>query len=184
MAAAANPAVFFDRDGTLIDDVGYPRDPAGVRLVDGAAEALAALRQAGFRLVVVSNQSGIGRGLVTEDEARSVHERFVSEFERHGVRLDDVRYCPHAPEAGCDCRKPAPGLLLAAADDLGLDLDASFMVGDKSSDVEAGHRAGCRTILLAPDGRAADRGPSTGADHVAHGWADVVGFVLGSRVRA
>ncbi|MDQ1374440.1 MAG: D-glycero-D-manno-heptose 1,7-bisphosphate phosphatase, partial [Actinomycetota bacterium] len=74
--------------------------------------------------------------------------------------------------------------LLAAADDLGLDLDASFMVGDKSSDVEAGHRAGCRTILLAPDGRAADGGPSTGADHVAHGWADVVGFVLDSRVRA
>ena len=102
MAAGADPAMFFDRDGTLIDDVGYPRDPARVRLVDGAAEALTRLRQAGFRLVVVSNQSGVGRGLVTEDEARSVHERFVSEIERHGVRLADVRYCPHAPEAGCD----------------------------------------------------------------------------------
>ena len=184
MAVGADPAVFLDRDGTLIDDVGYPRDPARVRLVDGAAEALARLRQAGFRLVVVSNQSGIGRGLITEDEARSVHERFVSELERRGVRLDGVRYCPHAPEAGCDCRKPAPGLLLAAADDLGLDLDASFMVGDKSSDVEAGHRAGCQTILFTPDGRAADGGASAGADHIARGWADAVGFVLGSRMRA
>jgi D-glycero-D-manno-heptose 1,7-bisphosphate phosphatase len=184
MAAGADPAVFFDRDGTLIDDVGYPRDPARVRLVDGAAEALARLREAGFRLVVVSNQSGIGRGLVTENEAQSVHERFVSELERHGVRLDGARYCPHAPGAGCDCRKPAPGLLLAAADDLGLDLAASFMVGDKSSDVEAGRRAGCRTILLAPDGRAADGGPTTGADHLAAGWTDVLGFVLGSGMRA
>ena len=184
MAAGADPAVFLDRDGTLIDDVGYPRDPARVRLVEGAAEALAQLREAGFRLVVVSNQSGIGRGLISEDEARSVHERFVAELERRGARLDGVRYCPHAPEAACDCRKPAPGMLLAAADELGLDLDASFMVGDKSSDVEAGHRAGARTILLAPDGRAADGGASAGADHIARGWADAVGFVLGSRMRA
>src|SRR2546423_10144261 len=150
MAAGTHPAVFLDRDGTLIDDVGYPRDPAGVRLVDGAAEALVALRQAGFRLVVVSNQSGIGRGLVTEDEARSVHERFVSELEHRGVRLDGVRYCPHAPEAGCDCRKPAPGLLLTAAVDLGLDLDASFMVGAKGPDVEPAPRAGSPTVLLYP----------------------------------
>jgi len=184
MAARGEPAVFFDRDGTLIDDVGYPRDPAHVRLVDGAVEALMRLRRAGFRLVVVSNQSGVGRSLVTEDEARRVHERFTAEFGRRGVYLDDVRYCPHAPDAGCDCRKPAPGLVLAAAADLGIDLAASFMIGDKASDVEAGRRAGCSTVLLAPHGRATDGGPVDGADHVARDWPEVLGFVLGSAAPA
>jgi D-glycero-D-manno-heptose 1,7-bisphosphate phosphatase len=184
MAAGGEAAIFFDRDGTLIEDVGYPRDPARVRLLDGAAEALAQLGRAGFRLVVVSNQSGIGRGLITAEEARTVHERFVAELEHRGVHLDGARYCPHAPDAGCECRKPAPGLLLAAADELGLDLEASFMIGDKAADVEAGRRAGCRTILLAPDGSASDGGSPDGADHLARSWTDALGFVLGSGTRA
>ena len=178
------PAVFLDRDGTLMEDVGYPRDPADVRLLDGAAEALAQLGRAGFRLVVVSNQSGIGRGLITAEEARTVHERFVAELEHRGVHLDGARYCPHAPDAGCECRKPAPGLLLAAADELGLDLEASFMIGDKAADVEAGRRAGCRTILLAPDGSASDGGSPAHADHVARTWPDALGFVLRSGAHA
>ena len=178
------PAVFLDRDGTLMEDVGYPRDPADVRLLDGAAEALVSLREAGFRLVVVSNQAGIGRGLITPEEARRVHERLVAELERRGARLDDARYCPHAPDAGCDCRKPAPGMLLAAAEDLGLDLGASFMVGDKAIDVEAGRRAGCRTILFAPDGRPSDGGSPAHADHVARTWPDALGFVLRSGAHA
>jgi len=106
MAAGTHPAVFLDRDGTLIDDVGYPGDPAGVRLVEGAAEALVALRQAGFRLVVVSNQSGIGRGLVTEDEARSVHERFVSELEHRGVQSCTTTGKPWILPAGSGSRHP------------------------------------------------------------------------------
>jgi D-glycero-D-manno-heptose 1,7-bisphosphate phosphatase len=141
------PAVFLDRDGTLIEDVGYPRDPEAVRLLEGAPEALAALRRAGFALVVVSNQSGIGRGLVSQEEADAVHARFVAELRARGVELDDVRYCPHAPEDACACRKPAAGLLLDSARELGLDLDRSFMVGDKPTDVEAGRTAGCRTVL-------------------------------------
>jgi D-glycero-D-manno-heptose 1,7-bisphosphate phosphatase len=142
------PAVFLDRDGTLVEDVGYPRDPEAVRLLEGAPEALVALRRAGFALVVVSNQSGIGRGLVTEEEAEAVHERFVRELRAHGVELDDVRYCPHAPEDACTCRKPEAGLLRESARELGLDLDRSFMVGDKPSDVAAGRAAGCRTVLF------------------------------------
>ena len=148
MRNGLRPAVFLDRDGTLVEDVGYPRDPEAVRLLDGAPEALAALRRAGFALVVVSNQSGIGRGLVTEEEAEAVHERFVRELRAHGVELDDARYCPHAPEDACACRKPEAGLLRDSARELGLDLERSFMVGDKPSDVEAGRAAGCRTVLF------------------------------------
>ena len=151
---AGRPAVFLDRDGTLIEDVGYPRDPETVRLLEGAVEALAALRRAGYALVVVSNQSGIGRGIVKQEQAEAVHERFVEELRAHGVELDDVRYCPHTPEDACDCRKPAAGLLLASADELGIDLARSFMVGDNPTDVDAGRAAGCRTVLLGGEGAA------------------------------
>ncbi|HVE69582.1 MAG TPA: HAD family hydrolase [Solirubrobacteraceae bacterium] len=175
MTGRGDPAVLLDRDGTIIEDVGYPRDPEDVRLIDGAADGLARLRESGFRLVVASNQSGIGRGLITAAEARAVHERVVAERERHGVALDGARSCPHAPDAGCECRKPKPGLLLAAADELGLDLGASFMLGDRLSDVEAGRRAGCRTVLLATD-------PPAGAqaDHVAARWFEALDFILRS----
>jgi D-glycero-D-manno-heptose 1,7-bisphosphate phosphatase len=174
MTAESRRAVFLDRDGTLIEDVGYPRDPEAVRLVDGAADALEALRRAGFALVVVSNQSGIGRGLISRAEADAVHRRFVGELSALGVEPDDVRYCPHAPDEGCMCRKPQAGLLLDSARELELDLGRSFMVGDKPIDVEAGRRAGCRTIVLGG-------GDGDGADYVAAGWPDAVEYVLGRR---
>lgn len=142
-------AVFLDRDGTLIDDIGYISDPEDVRLVPGAADALRGLRDAGFRLVVVSNQSGLGRGLITQEQADAVHRRFVEELERAGARIDGAFYCPHAPEDGCACRKPLPGLLLDAARGLGLDLGRSFMVGNSDVDRAAGEAAGARAILLA-----------------------------------
>jgi D-glycero-D-manno-heptose 1,7-bisphosphate phosphatase len=173
MMALGARAVFLDRDGTLIEDLGYPREPDRVRLLAGVAEGLLGLRRAGFRLVLVGNQSGIGRGIITEDEARSVHERFVDVLARKGIPLDDVKYCPHAPWDNCVCRKPAPGLLLAAADELGLELGDSFMIGDKPSDVEAGRRAGSRTVLFAPGGAVDDR-----ANHVARDWGDAVDFIL------
>jgi len=170
--SARRRAVFLDRDGTLIEDTGYPDDADAVRLVDGAVEALAAFRRAGFALVVVSNQSGIGRGLVTEAQADAVHRRFLDELRAHRVELDDVRYCPHAPEAACDCRKPEAGLLLASARDLQLDVGRSFMVGDSPVDVGAGRAAGCRTVLLGgPDHTA-------GADYVAASWNDAVHHIL------
>jgi D-glycero-D-manno-heptose 1,7-bisphosphate phosphatase len=156
----------------VIEDPGYLGDPSGVALLPGAADGLAALRDRGFRLVVVSNQSGIGRGLITREQAAAVHDRFVAELLRLGVRLDDVRYCPHAPDEGCRCRKPLPGLLLDAAGDLGIDLGRSFMIGDKAVDVAAGRAAGCATILLG-DGPPEECTP----DHVAHDWADIVRFI-------
>jgi histidinol-phosphate phosphatase family protein len=146
VSGATVRAVFLDRDGTVIEDVGYPRDPEQVRFLPGALAGLAALRAAGWLLVVISNQSGIGRGLITPEEAEAVHARFECELGDAGISLAGARYCPHAPAEHCSCRKPSPEMILDAASSLGIDLAASYMVGDKESDVEAGRRAGTRTI--------------------------------------
>jgi len=156
MSEAPRRALFVDRDGTLIADVGYPRDPARVEPLPGAIDALHALG-ARFALVIVSNQSGLGRGLITDAEARAVHDRVIDVFARAGIGFAGAYYCPHAPGAGCPCRKPAPGLLLDAARELGLDLARSVMIGDKASDVAAGRAAGCGyTIRFGPDVDGAD----------------------------
>lgn len=147
----SSKAVFVDRDGTLIVDVGYPRDPELVEFLPGALNALRRLDQLGFSIVVVSNQSGIGRGLVSKLEAEQVHQRFIDRLEEFGIQLSGAYYCPHAPTDGCDCRKPAPGLIMRAAKDLNLSPEQSFLIGDKSSDVEAGKSAHCRTLLLSSD---------------------------------
>jgi D-glycero-D-manno-heptose 1,7-bisphosphate phosphatase len=135
-------ALLLDRDGTLIVDVGYPRDPERVELLPGCAEALRELQQS-FALVIVSNQSGIGRGLIQPDEAVAVQARVIERFAAEGVRFAGAYLCPHAPEEDCECRKPAPGLLLQAARELGLELPRSVMIGDKHADVQAGWRAEC-----------------------------------------
>ena len=145
--AMRRPAVFLDRDGTLIVDVGYPRDPARVEILPGAVEALRDLARE-HALVVISNQSGIARGKITPEEAAAVHDRFVAVFAAEGVTFDGVYYCPHGPDEGCRCRKPAPGMLLDAARDLDLDLARSYVIGDKPSDLEAGIAAGCRPGIL------------------------------------
>lgn len=143
--------LFLDRDGTLMEDVGYPSDPAQVRLIPGAAEAVRELAAAGFVPVVVSNQSGLARGLITPEQATAVHERFVTLFEAaSGIRLS-CYYCPHGPADGCDCRKPLPGLLHRAAAELGLTGRPGVMVGDKAADVEAGQAAGYVGIRFTGD---------------------------------
>ena len=170
------PAVFFDRDGTLIEDVGYPTRPEQIRILGGVARALDRLAGAGYRLIVVTNQSGIARGLLTEDELNRFHGALDEQLELLGARLDAYYSCPHHPDPSqanrpdlavvCDCRKPRPGLILQAAEDLGLDLGASWTVGDSWRDVAAGRAAGTRTIKLPPppgsnDPRPADVSPPT-----------------------
>jgi D-glycero-D-manno-heptose 1,7-bisphosphate phosphatase len=167
-------AVFLDRDGTLMEDVGYPSSPDSVELLPGATEALRTLREAGFALVLVSNQSGVARGLIAPDEAKAVHERLIAELGAREARLDGSYYCFHGPDEGCDCRKPAPGLLLRAASELGLDLTRSALVGDKASDAEAGSAAGCTTVMLDRSGQAG----AGGADHVARDWQAAARFIL------
>ena len=131
------PAVFVDRDGTIIVERSYLADPAGVELVPGTVDALADLRRAGFALVTVTNQSGIARGLYSEDDYRAVAARLTEVLTEAGVPLDGTQYCPHHPEVTgpCSCRKPGTGMYLQAAAELGLDPARSFYVGDKVTDV-------------------------------------------------
>jgi histidinol-phosphate phosphatase family protein len=148
LSESGRKAFFFDRDGTLIVDHGYIRRAEDVELFPDTIATLSALRGRGFLLVVVSNQSGIARGLITEAEAETVSARFREILGAHGVHLDAVHLCPHSPDAGCECRKPEPGMLLEAADDLDIDLRRSYMVGDRRSDCEAGERVGCTPVLI------------------------------------
>jgi D-glycero-D-manno-heptose 1,7-bisphosphate phosphatase len=152
---AAARAVFLDKDGTLIEDVPYNVDPQRLRLTQGATEGLRRLHEAGYRLIVVSNQSGVARGLFTEEALELVRQRLVELLAEAGVPLAGCYWCPHHPDGSaaayaveCDCRKPRPGLLLRAAREHGLELNRCWMVGDILNDVEAGRRAGCRTILI------------------------------------
>jgi len=147
----SSKALFLDRDGTLIVDVHYARDPELVQLLPGAGDALREL-QRDWLLVIVSNQSGIGRGIIAPEEATAVHDRMVAWFAAAGVAFAGVFYCPHAPGAHCDCRKPAPGLILDAALELDIDLSVSVMIGDRASDIEAGRAAGlAHLIRLGPE---------------------------------
>jgi histidinol-phosphate phosphatase family protein len=140
--------VFLDRDGTLNHDEGYMSDPDRLVLLPGAAEAVAALNAAGVKAVVVTNQSGVGRGLVTREALARVHERLVALLAREGARLDGIYSCLHRPEEGCSCRKPATALALQAARDLGVDAAHSAMIGDKPVDIELGRRLGGRSIVV------------------------------------
>jgi rfaE bifunctional protein nucleotidyltransferase chain/domain len=170
---SGRPAVFLDRDGTLVEDVGYPRDPDQLRLLPGATQALAELRIKGFALVIISNQSGVGRGLLTREQADRVHSGLTGLLAEQGVSLDGAYYCYHGPDEACPCRKPSPHLLRTAADELGLDLARSFMIGDKRTDVEAGRAACSGTILLT--GRPAE---GITADFVAPDWPAAVDYIL------
>jgi len=143
------PAVFVDKDGTLVDDIPYNVDPVRIRLTRGAGEALQALHARGYAVIVVTNQPGIEMGRFDAQAMRLVRERLDALLAPHGVALEGFYYCPHAPGiTPCQCRKPAPGLIERAARELGIELAASWMVGDILHDVEAGRRAGCRTVLI------------------------------------
>ncbi|HYX51361.1 MAG TPA: HAD family hydrolase [Ktedonobacteraceae bacterium] len=148
-------AVFLDRDGTLVHPRHYPSSPGDLHLYSNIGPGLREIQQAGFMLVVITNQSGLARGYFTLDDLHCMHEYLTAELERLGVQLDAIYYCPHHPEGvipelsiRCNCRKPQPGMLLQAALDLDLDLRQCWFVGDILDDVEAGNRAGCHTILV------------------------------------
>jgi D-glycero-D-manno-heptose 1,7-bisphosphate phosphatase len=172
---AVTAAVFLDKDGTLVENVPYCADPDRIRLGPGALDGLALLRRAGYELVVVSNQSGVARGLFPEAALAPLAAKLKRILLDAGIPLRGFLYCPHHPDAvveryrlRCACRKPAPGLLLRAAAMYGLELRASWMVGDILDDVEAGQRASCRTVLLDVGGETEWRpGPGRQPHHVA-----------------
>ncbi len=145
-------AVFLDRDGTINEEIGYLFDPDKVCLIPGAAEALVRLKGAGFMLIVISNQSGVARGLFTEDDLHKVNHRLSHLMEAKGAKVDAYYFCPHHPRHGemveCECRKPKTGMATAAAERFGIDLSSSYFVGDKATDIELGKNAGGKTVLV------------------------------------
>ncbi|QQS32853.1 MAG: HAD family hydrolase [Acidobacteriota bacterium] len=139
------PAVFLDRDGTLIEEVNFLSEVEHLRVFDYTKHALQRLKDAGFLLIVVTNQSGIGRGLYTEADMHAIHDALQ---ERINSLIDGFYFCPHMPVAGCDCRKPGTGMFLQAETDHAIEIAASWMIGDKKIDMEAGKNAGVQTILV------------------------------------
>jgi len=162
-----NKAIFLDRDGTLIEDPGYISNPDHVKLLDGVPEVLIELRALGYKLIVVSNQSAVAQGIVTEKTLGEIHNRLKQLLAEKGASLDRIYYCPYHLDGiipkyrkESDWRKPNPGMLLAAANEMDIDLSQSWVIGDSSRDVEAGLRAGCKTILL--DNPSHDKRPEPG----------------------
>lgn len=188
MAVMSDAAVFIDKDGTLIDDVPYNVDPDRIRLAPGVRVGVRRLHERGFRLVVVSNQGGVARGYFTEDALFGVEERLRDLLRGFGVPLAGFYYCPHDPvgriksyATACTCRKPRPGLFQRAAREGHFDLRRSWCIGDILDDVEAGHAAGCRSILI-------DNGNETRwdlserrvPDYIARDLDEAAGFIIDS----
>lgn len=142
------PVVLLDRDGTIIADRHYLADPDQVELLPRAAEGLRRLRRAGCKLAVITNQSGVGRGLFSLETLQRIHGRMMELLLAEGVEIEGIFFCPHTPDDSCDCRKPQPGLIQQAAEALGFRPAECFVVGDKPCDVELGQAVGARTVLV------------------------------------
>ena len=176
MTAPLRPAVFLDRDGTLIEDAGYLSDPAGVRILPGSRESLARLRAAGFILVIVTNQSGIGRGYYSEAEFHAVNDSMLAHFD--AATIAATYFCPDHPDQASERRKPSPGMLREAARDHALDLPRSYMIGDRRGDIEAGRAAGCAASILVRTGIGAKEESTAAANFVAADLAAAAEWII------
>jgi D-glycero-D-manno-heptose 1,7-bisphosphate phosphatase len=185
-------AVFLDNGGTLIDDVALNVDPRRITLAEGAAEGLYLLVRRGYRIVVVSNQPGVALGAFPEHALRAVETRLHELLRDVGVPLAGFHYCPHLPEGTvpdyavpCSCRKPASGMLTHAAREHVIDLERSWMIGDILDDIEAGHGAGCRTVLIDNGNETEwDLTPERRPDKVASDLFEAAGLIVGADTRA
>ena len=186
------PAVFFDRDGTLNEEVEFLSAPEQMRLIPGAGLAVRAVNENGFLAVVISNQSGIARGLFTEADLIPIHAKFRHELGASGARIDRIYYCPHHPTSGiaryrmdCDCHKPRPGMLRRAEEEMGVDLSGSYVIGDRTVDVLAGRNAGAKGILvltgygMTAAGECREQGIVP--DYIAPSVGEAVNFILNER---
>ncbi len=141
-------AVFLDRDGTIVRDIHYCRRAEDFEILPTVPEAIGLLNQHGFKVVITTNQSGIGRGYFTEATLRQLHKYLEEQLAKSGACIDAIYYCPHHPDDDCPCRKPEPGLLLKAAKELDINFSRSFMVGDTETDIMAGKSVGCQSVLV------------------------------------
>ena len=175
-------AVFLDRDGTLIEERGYLDRLDLLELFPFTADALRLLHRAGYAVVVITNQAAVGRGVIEEGFLGDVHREIDARLERGGARIDRYYYCPHHPDAGCECRKPKPGMILRACGEMGLDPEASVMVGDRWLDVECGRRAGTRSVMVRTGHGAHEEerssGDGRGADAILNNLMEAAGWIL------
>jgi len=141
-------AIFMDRDGTVSEEIGYMYHTHLYKPYPWAGPAIRKINESGMKAILVTNQSGIERGYFPESQVHEVHDILRAELARYNAKLDAIYYCPHHPETGCDCRKPRPGMLLRAQQDLGIDLSESYMIGDKYLDVDVAYAAGARSVLV------------------------------------
>lgn len=177
MSSTSGRAVFLDRDGTIAPDVPYCSRPKDFKLYPGAGSAVKLLKDSGFKVVVITNQSGIARGYFSEEILYKIHNKLRRELKKCGTDLDAIYYCPHHPHDGCACRKPGTALFHKAARELGIDIGASFVIGDSPMDVAAGRAVGCRTVLLTTDSREA-AGAGDAPDFIAADLAEAADLVI------
>lgn len=176
-------AVFVDRDGTICFDRHYLADPSGLELIPTIAAGIKKLNDAGIPVIVITNQSGIARGYFTEKQLEAVHNKMEDLLAEQGARVDDIFYCPHLPDSGCDCRKPRPGMLLQARDKLGLNLKRSFVIGDRMLDIEMANSVGAKAILVPEPGNQYHvekemENSLVSPDHIADTFINAVEWIL------
>ena len=185
-----NIAIFLDRDGTINEEKGYLNDPDGLNLLPGAGEAIKKVNDHQIKVVVITNQSGVARGYFSEDQVEMIHQKLRELLKEKCAFLDGIYYCPHHPEVchteygiKCNCRKPAPGMLETASEELGIDLACSYVIGDKIIDVELAYRVGAKGILVLTgygkeEVEALNSGSKRRPDYVARDILDAVNWVL------
>ena len=143
-------AAFIDRDGTIARDVPYCSRPEDLELLPGVSDGIRLLNENGFKVIIITNQSGVARGYFTKDMLERIHNKLEDVLAGSNAHVDAIYYCPHHPDDGCDCRKPNPALIFLAAKEHNIDLERSFFIGDSSQDIEAGYQAKCKTVLISP----------------------------------
>ncbi|MGD8875347.1 MAG: D-glycero-beta-D-manno-heptose 1,7-bisphosphate 7-phosphatase [Gammaproteobacteria bacterium] len=185
----SRPAVFLDRDGVINRDSGYVHKKNEFHFLDGVFDACLEMSKAGYRLIIITNQAGIARGYYTEDAYHQLTNWMLGEFRRHGSKIDAVYYCPHHPLHGigryrrdCNCRKPAPGMILRAASEHSLDLSRSILVGDKATDIEAGRVAGVGCCILVLTGHSPGNAGRVKADRVYADLAEVANALVNNQL--
>jgi len=143
-----NRAVFIDRDGTINANIGYIDSPNDLKIYNGVAKGIKLLNKEGFKVIIITNQSGLSRGFFSEETLEKIHGKMKRELSEKGAKIDEIYYCPHHPDENCNCRKPKPGLIKKAIADLDIEAEKSFIIGDRMLDVEAGHKTKCKTVLV------------------------------------
>lgn len=173
--------VFIDRDGTINVNVEYLDTPDNFQMYPGVAEGIKKLQDAGFKILVVTNQSGIARGFFTEETLNKIHERMKNELSEKNASIDGLYYCPHHPDDNCDCRKPKTAMFEKAIKDHDVDVSQSFIIGDRMMDVEAGKKIGCKTILVPERKKMVEierKNSSVKPDYICDDFSSAVSWIL------